>query len=189
MSPYPSQIDRDSIVNIAREMIEEAGVDHLSLSKLASEMGVKAPSLYRYVSNKAELIRAVNTVTNGQLFDVMSESLAQASDDPSERLLTLALSYRQFAHANPCTYQLLFTTPDLRPDEDLLVQMVLPIQAIMAELSGEERSLSALRGILALMHGFIMLELNDQLRRGGNLEEAYIQAIEAYLAGVSATNR
>jgi hypothetical protein len=34
-----------------------------------------------------------------------------------------------------------------------------------------------------------MLELNDQLRRGGNLEEAYIQAIEAYLAGVSATNR
>ncbi len=185
MSPYPSQIDRDSIVRIARELIEDEGVNQLSLSKLASEMGVKAPSLYRYVSNKAELLRAVNTVTNELLFDVFGETLAQSSDDPSERILALALAYRQFAHANPRTYQLLFTTPDLRPDEDLLVRMVLPIQAIMAELSGEERSLAALRGILALMHGFVMLELNDQLRRGGNLEEAYIQAVESYLVGVS----
>ena len=189
MSPYPSQIDRDSIVRVAREMIEEEGVDHLSLNKLASEMGVKAPSLYRYVSNKAELLRAVNTVTNDRLFDVFSETLARSPDDPSERLLALAMAYRRFAHANPRTYQLLFTTPDLRPDEDLLVRMVLPIQAIMADLSGEERSLSALRGILALMHGFVMLELNDQLRRGGSLEEAYVQSVEAYLAGVLATGR
>ena len=63
------------------------------------------------------------------------------------------------------------------------MQMVLPIQAVMAEISGQERSLAALRGALALVHGFVMLELTNQLRRGGSLEEAFTESAAAYLRG------
>jgi hypothetical protein len=45
------------------------------------------------------------------------------------------------------------------------------------------QSLAALRGLLALVHGFVMLEMNNQLRRSGSLEEAFTQSAAAYLRG------
>jgi hypothetical protein len=53
----------------------------------------------------------------------------------------------------------------------------------MAAISGVEDSLAALRGALALLHGFVMLELKDQFRRGGDLGETFEKVIEAYVAG------
>ena len=41
--PYPSQIDRESIVRTAVEMIEEDGAGALTLGKLAKTLGVRTP--------------------------------------------------------------------------------------------------------------------------------------------------
>ena len=98
-------------------------------------------------------------------------------------------TYRHFALENPNSYVLAFTNVDdtLRPDENAMEQMVLPIQALMAAVSGQEASLSALRGAMALVHGFVMLELHGQLRRGGDLTEAFAAAVQAYLRGWQTT--
>ncbi len=63
MSPYPARIDRDSLIHCARQMIEDEGADNLSLGKVAKQIGVKPPSLYRHVASKADLLREVNTLT------------------------------------------------------------------------------------------------------------------------------
>lgn len=166
-------------------MIEAEGVAALSLAKLAGAFGIKAPSLYRHVGNKTGLLRAVNLLTTQMLFTAMHKAEAGAPTDPTQRLLAILQAYRQFAHDNPNSYQLAMTNQDdeLRPDENVLVQMVLPIQDIMIEISGEDNALTALRGALALVHGFAMLELNRQLRRGGDLDTAFTQSVKAYLAG------
>jgi AcrR family transcriptional regulator len=39
-------------------------VDNVSLAMLAASFGIKAPSLYRHVKNKAELLQAVNLLTD-----------------------------------------------------------------------------------------------------------------------------
>jgi hypothetical protein len=99
--------------------------------------------------------------------------------------LALALAYRAFAHANPRTYLLSTTSEadELRPPEEILLRVALPLQAAIAEISGEVHSLAALRGAYGLVHGFVMLELTNQLRRGGDLESAFVQSVEAYLRG------
>lgn len=182
--PYPSQIDRDQIIQQASIMIATDGVDSLSLHKLAAALGVKAPSLYRYVNNKTELIRAVNLATLARLFVVMDEAATVSSGAPDEKLLSIFLSYRVFAHANPRLYLLAYHENDAyRSDESVLVQMILPVQAIMVDLVGEERALMALRGALALVHGFALLEINNQLRRGGDLDEAFQESVRAFLRG------
>lgn len=185
--PYPSKINMETIVQAARELIEAGGVDNVWVNPLAERLEVKPPSLYRYVKNKTELLRAVNAQTLDGLFEALAPAL-ESSGSAEECLMAAARAYRTYAHANPVTYGLTFTNtlPELQPEID--VGQVLPYQALIAQISGEEPSLAALRGLLALMHGFVMLELAQQLRRGGDLGEAYEQSVRAYLAGWKYSN-
>jgi len=114
-----------------------------------------------------------------------SSTLAESDKAPHEKLHTLFHAHRAFAHANPNTYILAYTTtdPELRTDPDELEQQAVVIQKVMAQITGEAQSLPALRGALALVHGFVMLELNEQLQRGGDLTAAFDVAVNAYLRG------
>lgn len=182
--PYPTQITLESIIAIARPMIEHDGVDSLSLNKLSKELGVKTPSLYRYIKNRADLLRVVIDDTLKELSATLG-LVVDETDTPRVQLIEVALAYRRFAHANPICYGLAFTNTivELQPDHDEQVQAVLPYQAIMAKISGDDNSLTAFRGYLALTHGFVMLELANKLQRGGDLDAAFRDSIAAYLSG------
>ena len=182
--PYPAQIDAESILETAVEMVETGGSDQFSMHKLAAALGVKAPSLYRYFASKTGLLRALNLRTAQHMVKAMEQAAPNGSDARA-RMLAMARACRDFGLANPETYALAFTnaTPDLRPDDMLLEQLAIPFQQLMAEISGQAHSLAALRGIWALIHGFILFELSGQLRRGGDLEADFVQSVEAYLNG------
>jgi AcrR family transcriptional regulator len=185
MTPYPAQIHRDTLVQTARQIIETEGLDRLSLGRLAQALGVKAPSLYHHVQNKTDLLLAVNTLTLLDLVGAMQTAIAAASHDPRDRLRAMANAYRAYAHAHPVAYSLLYssTEPALYPDAQLSEALALPLQELMAALTGPEAALDALRGAWALLHGFVTLELSGQFRRGGSLEESWARSLEAYLAG------
>lgn len=167
-------------------MVEAGGFDQLSLHKLAAALVVKAPSLYRYFPSKTDLLRALNLKTTRQMVTAMQQA-ASTGGDARARLLAMARAYRDFGHAYPMTYHLAFSnaSPDLRPDGALLETLAIPIQQVMAKISGEEHSLAALRGIWALIHGFVSFELIGRFRRGGDLEAAFVQSVKAYLNGWS----
>jgi hypothetical protein len=57
------------------------------------------------------------------------------------------------------------------------------LQRIIALLVGEARSLDALRGLWAVLHGYAILAIQGQFQRGGNLESGMLRAVEAYLDG------
>lgn len=182
--PYPAQIQIDRLVAMAAEMIEAEGVDQLSLHKLAAALGVTTPSLYRHVASRTALLQAVNERTLSALFAALAAATAETGT-AAERLRRLALVYRSFAQGHPVTYGLAFTNTvaDLQPDQGWLTAQALPLQALMADVAGEAESLTALRGYLALVHGYVMLELAGQFRRGGDLAAAFEAAAAAYLRG------
>ena len=49
-------IDREGMLGAALELLDEVGVDGLSMRRLAERLGVKAASLYWHVRNKEELL-------------------------------------------------------------------------------------------------------------------------------------
>jgi len=51
-----AEISRRTIVAEALNLLNEVGLDEVSLRRLASRLGVKAPSLYWYVEDKAALL-------------------------------------------------------------------------------------------------------------------------------------
>lgn len=182
--PYPAQVDHKTIIEKARELIEARGVDQLSLNALAGELGIKAPSLYHHFQNKTALLRAVNEATARALVSAIREAMGAAGDAHAQ-ITAMFHAYRAFAHAHPATYGLVFTNTiaELRGDPEQAEQLALPLQALMAQIAGEADSLAALRGAMALAHGFVMLELSGQFRRGGDLDEAFQRVVEAYVRG------
>jgi AcrR family transcriptional regulator len=184
MSPYPSQINREQIVQQARYMIEQEGLERLALQRLAESLGVQAPSLYRHVRNKTELLRAVNEGTIAQLVDVLN--VATVGDTPTDALMNMARAYRAFALANPATYTLAYGNPpeELRPDPADIERMAQPLQTAMAAVTGPERSLAALRGAWAMIHGFVMLEIANQFQRSGSVDEAFEESLRIYIRGL-----
>ncbi len=53
----------------------------------------------------------------------------------------------------------------------------------MADVVGEANSLPALRGMLALLHGFVSLELSERFQRGSDFDATYDAVVAAYLRG------
>jgi AcrR family transcriptional regulator len=186
MSPYPTRIVREELIERAGQLLESEGIEGLTLNRLASEFHVKAASLYNHFENKAALLRAVSERTVRGLVAAMRETAIQNEATPAVRLHAMADSYRQYALGHPVAYELAYGTsrPDMRLPPELAEALALPLQAAMAELAGADRALDALRGAWALIHGFVMLELGGQFRRGGNLDSAFAAAIDLYLRGL-----
>ena len=150
MSPYPAQVNRDEIIDRAREIIETEGLDRLTLQHLATALGIQAPSLYRHVGSKNELLRAVNEITIASLIETVL-SAANTEAPTGERVKRMATAYRTFAQQYPVTYHLAFSalSPELRPDPQALESLVRQVEMLLAELTGEAASATALRGLLA----------------------------------------
>lgn len=185
--PYPSQITVERILAQAEALIEQQGAEQMTLHQLAGALGVKTPSLYRYYTGKSDLLRAVNLRTAARLIAVMREAAECGSHDERERVVQMGVAYRQFAHAQPKSYALAFgmSEPAARPDPTVMAALAQQIQAVVAPVSGEGQSLTALRGLWALAHGFVMIEMAAQFQRGGDLDAAYESALRAYIRGIS----
>ena len=185
MSPFPAQTGRLEIVEAACRIIESKGAAGLSLQEVAQAVGVKTPSLYNHISGKKDLLRAVVERTFRELFEAYRPALEDQNASPKERLRRILRLHREYALSHPNAYTLAYSTrdPELRADPAELERQALAVQEIMAQVSGGERSLEALRGALALAHGFVTLELREQLQRGGDLGAAFEASVEAYLRG------
>jgi AcrR family transcriptional regulator len=185
MSPYPAQVDRDTIVQTAWNLIEEYGLDQVSLKTLAQTLGIKAPSLYNHIASKTDLLRAVNMLTMQRLMAFVGAAIDTVGDDVHARLFAMADAYRTFAYAHRAIYQL-FNNGDseLYPDLPSAITAVSKLEALTGELAGPENALNALRGLWALVHGFIALEMAGHIRRDeATFEDSWRAALEAFFRG------
>jgi AcrR family transcriptional regulator len=105
-SPHAARIplDRQRLVRVALDLLDEVGLDELSMRRLAQRLGVTAASLYWYVRDKHELL--------GLLADAISAEIPLP--DPSQpwrtELEALARGARQVAHAHRDAARILVAT-------------------------------------------------------------------------------
>lgn len=176
--PTPSRTSLERIVSAAGTILEASGIDSLTMQAVADAVGVRAPSLYRHVHNRSDLIRQVANRALGELADTLDA--AASSGDPRRDLVALAGAYRAFARSRPETYRLLFRRPpaDQGIDPALNVRASEAIMRIAGELAGREHALEAARTAVAWAHGFVSMELADAFRLGGDVEAAYAYGTE-----------
>ncbi|MCX4803036.1 TetR/AcrR family transcriptional regulator [Streptomyces sp. NPDC058682] len=84
----PARLDRDRTVDTALELLDDVGLDALTMRRLADAMDVQAGALYRYFATKDELLTAM---AERMLVDVAATG---TDGDWSERLAALARAMR-----------------------------------------------------------------------------------------------
>ena len=185
MSPAPSRTSNEAIVAAARAILEADGLPAVTMRAVADAVGVKGPSLYKRVPDRAALLRIVAERVAADLERILSISTAEG--DPRHRLRAAVLAYRDFVRSNPNGYRLLFADlpADALPEPGRLAALGAPLVAAAAAIAGEAYALEVARTVVAWAHGFMTMELAGAFRLGGDLDAAYAFGIEAILDGVT----
>jgi TetR/AcrR family tetracycline transcriptional repressor len=89
----PVPLDRGQVVDEALRLVDEDGLDGLSLRTLGNRLGVQAPTLYWHVGNKAALLDALADAVMDEALDALQA--AGPDEDRAEWLLTALFELRR----------------------------------------------------------------------------------------------
>jgi AcrR family transcriptional regulator len=161
------------ICQAVRRLLESGGEENLSMQAIADAVGIRAPSLYKRFSSRADLL---STAARDALRE-LAESLQEAVEinKPSESLERMAHLYRKFAKKSPRTYTLIFAE-SLAPRDDLLAArqaVAEPLLSLLTPALGKETASYAARLLVSYLHGFLSMELTKTFRLGGNGNDAF----------------
>jgi len=183
--PTPSRTSVDEIVGAGRSILEAEGIEGLTMQRVAAAVGVRAPSLYKRVRGRPDLIRLIGNDIARELAETLDA--AATTGDPRADLRGLANAFRQFALSQPQAYSLLFAQlpEDSRADLELNVRASEALLRTASALAGPEHSLEAARTVVAWATGFISMELRGAFRLGGDVDRAFAYGIDRLTRSIS----
>lgn len=159
---------RDEILDAATSVLEEHGPDALTMRGLAARMGIRAPSLYKHVSDKADILAGLQ---ERALLD-----LAQHLSVVAPGLVPLAAAYRSWAKANPRLYELATRNPLARERLTPGVEAAAAAPLVAAARGDEHLA----RALWALAHGLVDLELSNRFPPGADLDATWRTALRGF---------
>ncbi|HET9661304.1 MAG TPA: TetR/AcrR family transcriptional regulator [Thermomicrobiales bacterium] len=164
---------QQQIVDVAATILEAEGPNGLTMRRLASELGIKAPSLYKHFPDKS----AVEAALIERGFRIWGERARQVLAEPGDRLANLASAYRSIARDRPYLYRLL-TTGALdrsRIAPGLEAWSGAPIGELF--IDGETA-----RAFWAFLHGMAILEIDRRFPPSSDLDRAWSNGLAAFRA-------
>src|SRR5512135_1035226 len=95
--PAHAQTSTVAIVTAGRRLLEERGMDALTMRDVAAAVGVRTPSLYKRVRGRSDLFGLILEDVADELTSALDA--AASSGDPLTDVRAMAAAYRGFARA------------------------------------------------------------------------------------------
>ncbi|WP_199853032.1 MULTISPECIES: TetR/AcrR family transcriptional regulator [unclassified Plantactinospora] len=173
-----------AVVSAAIEVIDEQGVDALTLAAVAARTGVAPPSLYKHVAGLAELRTLVGIRLMTELTDRAVAAVLGRSGD--EAVAMLLRAYRAYVREHPARYAAL--PPDPLHEPAMVEAGTRMLQVFLATLRGygltDSAAIHAVRCGRAIAHGFSSLEASGGFGLPEDLDETYEQLIAMFVASL-----
>lgn len=183
--PALSKTGREQIITAGRELLEEGGTDAVTMYAVAQRVGVRAPSLYKYVRDRRDLLAEVVSATVAELTGRLEAVVDDA--DPRVSIVLQMSELRRFAHERPHGYPLLFgVVPGVpRPSAEATERSLRPLLSATTALLDAGTALHGARLVTAWANGFITMELAGAMRIGGpDIEGAWEWGLQRIVAAV-----
>jgi TetR/AcrR family transcriptional regulator, tetracycline repressor protein len=129
-------LDQSQVVRAALELLDEVGLDELTMRRLAEKLGVKAAALYRHVRDKDELLVLLGDEISGEIPFVNPTGTWQ------EQLTAMAWNVRRGLLVHRDAARLLAVTPPFGPRRLQHIEQVLKVLR-SAGLSGRDAARAA----------------------------------------------
>ncbi len=165
---------RREILDAARRIVQEHGIEKLAMRTLASAVGVHAPTLYAYFDSKDAVLDALYLEGAERLHAAFQQAI-EAFPPGRARLQELGRAYRDFARSDPDLFQLIFGRVEAayRPSDAVVPRAAALFGVLLEEVKaaiavGELRETDPVEVALAtwsMAHGFVTLEINGYLAK------------------------
>ncbi len=158
----------ERIVTEALALIDEQGIAVASMRSVGDRLGVRAMSLYRYVSSREELL---DTVVERIVDELSSDPLVLARSDAGWRdyLQRLARGVRRYACAHPRAFPLVATRPPdapwLNPPLRSLRWVESLLEALQEDGFTDAQILFTYRTFNGFLLGHLLLETSAMILR------------------------
>ncbi len=162
---HPKQIEPDDIVAAALRQLEANGWAAVSLRTVAGELGVKAPSLYRYYKHKGALEEAIVMAGSALMQQVLERAIRGSTG--LARVERLAGAYLRFARSRKALYRFMTEgafEQDTSPTGKGLWRLVV---AVVSEHTRKPDDTAAAVALWAFLHGYVSLELSGRFGTSG----------------------
>ena len=178
-------LDTNAVVRAAAEIIDRDGLDGLSLSALATKLGVKSPSLYAHINGLEDLRRRLGILAAEQLGDAIAPAAVGLAR--GDALQAVGWAYRGWVLAHPGLYAALEPNG---PHGEPAVERVLSL--VLAVLRGYgldgDTAIHAARSLRSALHGFTALETSDGFAIPVDLDISFEWMLETLDRGLSAAS-
>lgn len=168
------------VVAQAASIVDEVGLDRLTLASVAQRFGVSLPGLYKHIDSLDSLKRDLAVLGVREL----TRALAAAAIGRARRdaLFALAQAYRQFAREHPGLSAASVRAPN-PADAEHLAASDAALTVLFAVLAGYgltgDDAIDAIRILRACMHGFVTLELAQGFGLPQSVDATYTRLIDA----------
>jgi AcrR family transcriptional regulator len=153
---HPKLLSSADILKTAMRLVEHADADGLSLRAVASELGVKAPNLYRYFPDKQALELALAEMIWGLMLEELRSPLELS--DADVRFRTMADAYLSFARERFSLYSfVLQNRPERYGSKTGKAVWNLLLDAASC-ISGQQDDTAAAVAVWSFVHGYATLE-------------------------------
>jgi AcrR family transcriptional regulator len=181
---------RNDIIDVSRVIIEDEGVEQLTIRRIAETINRTQPAVYQHFSGKDAILEAV--VTDG--FTALAEHLKRATRGGRTSLTTIANAYVRFGLERPRLYDVMFVGP---PAITFAAGAATPIPAhtafnIMAAAVAESgvspaQTATVTEVVWASLHGLITLSITRRLRPGRALQQTRLEHLIAAIVALTAS--
>ena len=186
-------LDTDRVVAAAARIADERGLEAVSLAALASELGVRPPSLYAHVDGLEDLRRRVALRAVRELTAVLQQAAAGRAN--GDALRAVAQAYRGYALEHPGAYAALQRAP-LPDDAEGLEAAKQVVDIVLAVLRGYgiegDDALHATRAVRSALHGFVAVEAAGGFGLPLDVDESFdrlVTLLDEGLAGMNDLHR
>lgn len=173
-------LDAEAVVAAAGELADAEGLEALTLARLASRLGIRAPSLYAHVAGLDDLRLRLGARGARELGAAIQE--AATGRARRDALQAVAYAYRTYAREHPGSYQALQFAGQT-PEGSRLVDVVLAVLRGYG-LEGDD-AIHATRIVRAALHGFAGLESGGGFQIPLELDETFARLISVLDRGLA----
>lgn len=90
-----TQIRRQQIIDIIRYIISSKGVEHVTISEIASRIGTTKTAIYRHFKSKRDILSLLIDNIEETLMDILNKAMVY--EDPVQNLRNILLSHLMYA--------------------------------------------------------------------------------------------